>query len=230
MFSFFFVFLSLIPFVESFAENDLRAQLPIISNLNSQQSSITKRQLELDPKEAFEKLVKGNNRFAEELQKYPRQDLMIRQKLEGSQNPFAVILSCSDSRVSPEIIFDQGLGDLFIIRVAGNILGKLGLESILYGVLGLKASLVVVLGHENCGAVKAVLKDNTKLIPEIAQQLKKHCHTDNVNECIKQNVLAVVEDIKRDKKIDSLLKTSQVAVIGGYYELATGRVSFLTRP
>ena len=84
------------------------------------------------------------------------------------QKPFAIILGCSDSRVSPEILFDQGIGDLFIVRVAGNVAGPVELDSIEYAALYLKSSLVLVLGHENCGAITAVLDGQTKEIEHVA--------------------------------------------------------------
>lgn len=181
----------------------------------------------MDPKDAFKKLTEGNNRFVNEELLHPRRDKEMRESLVEGQSPVAIVLSCADSRVSPEILFDQGIGDLFIIRVAGNVLGTMGLESIKYALLALNTPLVVVLGHENCGAVNAVVTDHTNVIPDIAKQIEKHCTTEDLEQCIKQNVLGVVEDIKKDPEINELLESSKIAVVGGYYELTTGRVSFL---
>lgn len=180
------------------------------------------------PSEALDKLKAGNDRFVKEKLLHPRRDIELRGQLTEGQNPIAVILSCSDSRVSPEIFFDQGIGDVFIIRVAGNVLGTLELESIKYAVMALKTPLIMVLGHEKCGAVKAVLSGQTKLIPEIAEKIYAHCNSKNLEKCIKQNVLGVVESIKKAEGIGALLKKGQVGIAGGYYELASGRVAILT--
>jgi len=113
--------------------------------------------------EAWQRLLAGNKRFASgDLTEYllhlaHEVDPSRRKELGASQHPFVVVLTCSDSRVAPELIFDQGLGDLFVIRTAGNIPDNVALGSIEYGVLHLKAPLLVVLGHEKCGAVTATL-------------------------------------------------------------------------
>lgn len=105
----------------------------------------------------MQKLIDGNKRYVEGKFIHPNQSAERRMELSKDQNPFAVILSCSDSRVPPEIIFDQGIGDLFIIRVAGNIISNEVLGSIEYAVEHLDVGLVVVLGHERCGVVSAAV-------------------------------------------------------------------------
>lgn len=111
----------------------------------------------LSPQEALKKLQEGNERFVSDKSLRCLTDKEDRRKaLVNNQKPFAIILGCSDSRVAPEILFDQGLGDLFIIRVAGNVLGSSEIDSITYAVKALLCPLIVVLGHENCGAVEAV--------------------------------------------------------------------------
>jgi len=102
---------------------------------------------------AVAKLMDGNRLYSQNKEQHPDETLARRIELQSAQHPFAVILSCSDSRVPPELIFDQGLGDLFVIRVAGNIVADDGLGSIEYAVEHLKTRLIVVLGHEKCGAV-----------------------------------------------------------------------------
>lgn len=181
----------------------------------------------MGPSEAFKMLKEGNERFVREEPLHPRRDIETRQKLVHEQRPAAVILSCADSRVSPDIFFDQGIGDLFIIKVAGNVLGNLELETLKFAILVLNTPLIVVLGHENCGAVEAVITNNTSIIPEIAKQIERHCSSPDLSECIKQNVKGTVEDIEKDQQIAPLLKKGAVGIAGGYYELATGRVSFL---
>ncbi|MFJ9539805.1 carbonic anhydrase [Streptomyces sp. NPDC101225] len=107
------------------------------------------------PREAFELLLAGNQRFVTSLPEHPNQDAARRTEIAPSQQPFAVLFGCSDSRLAAEIIFDRGLGDLFVVRTAGHVMGPEVLGSIEYGVNVLGSPLVVVLGHDSCGAVGA---------------------------------------------------------------------------
>lgn len=109
------------------------------------------------PEAAMAMLVAGNERYASGFSAHPNNDLARRAKVATGQTPFAVILTCADSRVAPELIFDQGLGDLFVCRVAGNVVDDAVLASIEYAVIHLGASLIMALGHERCGAVKATI-------------------------------------------------------------------------
>ena len=109
------------------------------------------------PDQALERLLAGNQRYVAARQKYPDQTAARRAELSGGQHPFAIVLGCADSRVPPEVIFDQGLGDLFVVRVAGNVVDDVVLGSIEYAAAHLHTSLVVVLGHSKCGAVGATI-------------------------------------------------------------------------
>lgn len=160
-----------------------------------------------------------------------------RAELTKSQHPFAIILSCSDSRVPPELVFDEGLGDLFIVRVAGNVLNDEGLGSIEYGVDVLGARLILVLGHQSCGAVDAAMKTVaakgkapghiqslvTAIKPVVDSTPKADLET-----MIKANVKHVVDALRASKPIlKSKVDSGDVQVIGGYYTLDTGAVTFL---
>ena len=160
-----------------------------------------------------------------------------RAELAKSQHPFAVILSCSDSRVPPEIIFDEGLGDLFIVRVAGNVLNDEGLGSVEYAVDVLAARLIVVLGHQSCGAVDAAMKTVaakgkapghiqslvTAIKPVIDSTPKADLET-----TIKANVKHVVDALRSSTPIlKTRVDSGEVQVVGGYYTLDTGAVTFL---
>jgi carbonic anhydrase len=112
----------------------------------------------VSPADALKRLTAGNARFARGASVHPDGDLQRRKSLVGGQHPFATILACADSRVAPELIFDQGLGDLFVIRVAGNVVDDTVLASIEYSVIHLGSPLVMVLGHERCGAVTATMQ------------------------------------------------------------------------
>jgi len=115
------------------------------------------KQKQLSAKEALERLKEGNIRFSSDRPVYERHDADTRAQFENEQRPFAVILSCADSRVIPELVFDVGLSELFVVRVAGNVANTCSTASIEYAVEKLrpKVNLVVVLGHQNCGAVSA---------------------------------------------------------------------------
>ena len=160
-----------------------------------------------------------------------------RAELIKSQHPFAIILSCSDSRVPPETVFDEGLGDLFIVRVAGNVLNDEGLGSIEYGVDVLGARLIVVLGHQSCGAVDAAMKTIaakgkapghiqslvTAIKPVVTATPKGDLDT-----MIKANVKHVVDRLRSSTPIlKARVDSGDVQVIGGYYTLDTGAVTFL---
>lgn len=160
-----------------------------------------------------------------------------RAELIKSQHPYAIILSCSDSRVPPELVFDEGLGDLFGIRVAGNVLNDEGLGSIEYGVDVLDARLIVVLGHQSCGAVDAAIKTvaaNGKapghiqsLVTAITPVVKATPKAD-LETMIKANVKHVVDALRSSKPIlKAKVDSGDVQVIGAYYTLDTGAVTFL---
>ena len=185
------------------------------------------------PEAALKKLKEGNLRYANDELLHPRRDLVRRELTFSRQEPFAIILACSDSRVSPEILFDQGIGDLFIVRVAGNVVGPVELDSIEYAALYLHSSLIVVLGHENCGAVEAVLKGKTKDIETIAALIEPAIKQSAVEQgnrlenAIKDNVENVVSSLKSSPPLSRLISEKKLQVVGGYYNLRTGIVSFL---
>ena len=189
------------------------------------------------PAEAIAKLKEGNARNTSGNMQHPGQTTERRAELTKSQHPFAIILSCSDSRVPPEIVFDQGLGDLFIVRVAGNVLNDEGLGSIEYGVEILGARLIVVLGHQSCGAVDAAMKTVaakgkapghiqslvTAIKPVIDSTPKGDLDT-----TIKANVKHVVDALRSSTPIlKARVESGDVQVMGGYYTLDTGAVTFL---
>ena len=160
-----------------------------------------------------------------------------RAELTKSQHPFAIILSCSDSRVPPETVFDEGLGDLFIIRVAGNILNDEGLGSIEYGVDILGARLIVVLGHQSCGAVDAAMKTvaakgkapgHIQSLVAAIKPVVDSTPKGDLDTTIKANVKHVVDALRSSTPIlKSRVDSGDVQVVGGYYTLDSGAVTFL---
>lgn len=160
-----------------------------------------------------------------------------RAELAKSQHPFAIIVSCSDSRVPPEIVFDQGLGDLFVCRVAGNVIDDHSLGSIEYAVDHLAVRLIVVLGHQSCGAVKAAKETiaakskapgHIESLVEAIQPAVEATAKDDLETTVKANVKNVVQALRSSAPIlKSKVDSGDVRVIGGYYSLDTGAVAFL---
>jgi len=184
--------------------------------------------------DGLDRLVQGNKRFAEENLEHPNRSAERREAVESKQEPFAVIVGCSDSRVAPEILFDQGVGDLFVVRVAGNVVGPLELDSIEYSALHLHSSVVLVMGHENCGAVDAVIqkKDQTieavaKLIAPAIADVKKEKPKEYLTACIKANAIAVRDYIVGTPIIKRLIEVKKVEVMPAYYNMDTGYVEIL---
>jgi carbonic anhydrase len=152
--------------------------------------------------------------------------------LAQSQSPFAIIVSCSDSRVPPEILFDQGVGDLFVIRSAGQVVTEVGLGSIEYAVEHLGVNLIMVLGHERCGAVKATLAGGeapgsigsiVKIIKPAADKAKEQ-GGDILNNAIQLNVKMVAEKIAASPVIRHALGEGKLKVVKGVYDLDEGMV------
>ena len=183
--------------------------------------------------EAIKRLFDGNKRYINNKTICPDRNNERREALTAKQTPFAVIVGCSDSRVSPEIVFDQGVGDLFVVRVAGNIAGGIEVDSIEYGVKHLGAQVILVLGHENCGAVSAVVHGDDADIPSVAALIKPAVAAvrgksgNMVENAIKMNVHRVVEFLESSKIFQEPLKQKKLAIIGGYYNLHSGAVELL---
>jgi carbonic anhydrase len=192
--------------------------------------------------EALRLLKEGNARYVEGKPQHPHQD-RARRALTAAQgqHPLATVLTCSDSRVPAEIIFDQGIGDIFVIRVAGNVAATDEIGSIEYAVDHLAAPLVVVLGHSQCGAVTAVV-DDTKLPPNIASLVAPikpavdKARADNpdaakdvlLQAAITDNVWQAVEDMLRQSPIiREKVKDGRVQVVGALYDLDSGQVQWL---
>lgn len=186
--------------------------------------------------EALLKLKKGNEHFTKMHLQHPDTSKKRRTELLGGQHPFVAILSCSDSRVPPELIFDQGLGDIFEIRNAGNVLDEHIIGSIEYAIMHLGVKLVVIMGHQDCGAIKASLADGveTPYIETLKNSIKP-----SIDQCRKEGNLTadnVVKthaknDIKnlleQDKELSQYIKKHDVKIIPAYYHLDTGVVEFL---
>lgn len=186
------------------------------------------------PQNALERLINGNKRYVDGRSTHPNRSSERRKEISSKQKPFAIIVGCSDSRVAPEIIFDEGLGDLFVVRVAGNVIGPIELDSIDYSALYLNSSIIIVLGHENCGAVDATLNDNTSDIKAVAtliepaiQKTQKSETKNPLEFAIKTNATNMKDYLEQSPNIEKLIKQKKIAVHAAYYNLKTGVVELL---
>jgi carbonic anhydrase len=186
--------------------------------------------------QALQRLIEGNKRFSSSKQSHPNQDRERRQELAKGQKPFAVIVGCSDSRIPPEIIFDQGLGDLFVIRVAGNIVDDVALGSIEYAVDHLGTRLIVVLGHSKCGAVTATVQGGAfhGHVESIVQAIKpaiqaaKELPGDLTDNTIKANARLVAGQIQSSQPIlAEMARLDKITVVSAYYDIESGEVHIL---
>jgi carbonic anhydrase len=193
--------------------------------------------------DALTRLRDGNRRFVEgTCSNNEKMSGARRAELLDGQNPFAVILSCSDSRVPVELVFDQGLGDLFVIRVAGNIVAPSQIGSVEFAAEQLGTHLVVVLGHSNCGAVNATLKAlmeaqetrsaNLQTIVDhirpALEPLIKENGTIGLDEAVAANVRQSVDHLRRGSSIlEGLIQSGELAVVGAEYSIESGKVRFL---
>ena len=193
-----------------------------------------------DPQVALDRLMAGNQRFVDAQMQHPDQDPDHRLKLSSQgQQPFATILTCSDSRLPPELLFDQGLGDLFVARVAGNIVDPALLGSVEYAVGHLKTPLIVVIGHEKCGAVQATLEsiqhhqtphgDIAALVTAItpAVAVAEQRPGDLLDNTIRANAEQSLDAIKKSSELTGPLASGQLKAIAAYYSIDDGRISLI---
>ncbi len=188
----------------------------------------------LDSKAALERLFDGNRRFQSEKPLHPNRDPAHRRDQVAGQAPFAVILSCADSRIPPEILFDQGIGDLFVIRVAGNIIAPELLASVEYALAYLGTKLVVVLGHSGCGAVAAALAGGepespalTGLLARITPASVEGAREPHQELTEKAHVRCVVRELRTSEPIIAAQVRAGAEIIGGHYDQASGAVRLL---
>ncbi len=184
------------------------------------------------PDEALLRLKAGNERFAQTKVSEGKPVAARRRETAQGQHPFAVIIGCADSRTAPEIVFDQSIGDLFVIRTAGNLVDDYALGSIEYAVEHLGTRLIVVLGHERCGAVTAALSSATapghvnSLVRDIqpAISASKGREGDPLTNAVLENDAEVAAKIRKKAELGEL--AAKVRVVEGYYDLDTGKVQW----
>ncbi|BAZ39337.1 twin-arginine translocation pathway signal [Calothrix sp. NIES-4101] len=191
----------------------------------------------VSPQKALERLLEGNKRFVEGKRLNPHQSKLRLEETAVAQYPFAAILGCADSRVPAEIVFDQGLGDLFVVRVAGNVASQTAIGSLEFSTAVLGAQLIVVLGHAKCGAVIAATKGDPlpgrigvfveEIKPAVERVRKK---TGSLEEnAIIANVQYQAEKLAESSTIlRGLINEGKLKIVGGRYDLASGKVTLLT--
>ncbi|QQX57089.1 carbonic anhydrase [Pseudomonas chlororaphis] len=202
-------------------------------------STSPKPENDLNPQQALARLLAGNTRYVQGVAK--RHDFVAeREALVGGQNPFAAVLGCADSRIAPEYAFDTSRGDLFAVRIAGNFVTTDGLASLEYAVAVLGTPLILVLGHDSCGAISAGVKavqEDTKFpgqIQSLADAVKPSVEKvlkapgDILENAITQNVKDTVSRLKHESPILSdALEKGKLNIVGGVYKLSSGKVEMV---
>ncbi|WP_277607520.1 carbonic anhydrase [Streptomyces sp. W1SF4] len=194
------------------------------------------------PDAAFARLMEGNRRWVEGSLQHPDRDPTRRELVAHSQEPFGVVLSCIDSRVAPELVFDTGLGDLYVLRTGGQAVGPVVTGSVEYGPVTGGTPLVFVLGHQRCGAIEAAYKalrdgkdlpGNLRAVqqalkPAYLQVAKEGGTGDPVDRMIRAQIKLTADDLRANADLAPLVRKGSLVVVGGYYSLDTGEVEVLT--
>ncbi|MCC5600963.1 carbonic anhydrase [Nostoc favosum] len=191
---------------------------------------------DITPDKALQELLDGNDRFVKRKRRNPNQTYSRLVEVAKSQKPFASILGCADSRVPSEIVFDQGLGDLFVCRIAGNIATTQQIGSLEFGSLVLGSKVIMVMGHERCGAVDAAIKGAQVpgKIGSLLEAIKPSVESskgesgDKLENACKANIAAQVERLKTSSVLSELIKAEKLKIVGAYYDLDTGKISVVS--
>jgi carbonic anhydrase len=202
-------------------------------------SSIDLESPSVTSSEALQQLLQGNLRFQKGKAIWPNQTLARRKAIAQEQNPFALIFGCVDSRVPPELVFDRGLGDIFDIRTAGHVIDNAALGSLEFGVEEFHCPLLVVLGHERCGAVSATITaiDSHEEPPGSIRTLVDYIRPSvlaahgtgatRLDNAVRLNVSHTVRALHQSKILNDAVKSGQLTILGAYYDLDTGAVDVI---
>jgi carbonic anhydrase len=213
----------------------------MLKNMNPPEAEAPADHVQLTPAQAWRKLREGNSRFVAGHTDHPNQDALRRQVLVDKQHPFAVIFGCSDSRLAAEIIFDLGLGDVFVVRTAGHVIDSAALGSLEYSVAMLNVPLIVVLGHDSCGAVTATIDsvESGTMPPGFIRDLVEHITPSvitarrngirDVNTTVVEHVQQTTHRlVEQSRIISSAIDEGRTAVIGVTYRLAEGKAEMVS--
>jgi len=193
----------------------------------------------MKPESVLERLLQGNRRFASDQSNHPNVNVNRRLELSDGQNPFAIILGCSDSRVPPELIFDCGLGDIFVLRSAGHQVDPVAIKTIEFGVKKLGAPLLMVLGHSQCGAVTVTIdglrgmsageSETSTLVEKIrpAVEIASGMDGNLLDNAVRVNVELTVDQIKSSRIISVAVERGRLRILGAFYSLNTGVVELI---
>jgi carbonic anhydrase len=214
------------------------ATLTSILGINITDSEPAIAQNELTPDQALAKLMEGNQRFLQKKSTNPHQSLEYLQSISEEQKPFAAMLGCADSRLPLEAIFDQGFGDLFVVRDAGNVATEEETGSLEFGTLVLGAKVIMVMGHYGCGAVKATLKRDevpgsiSSILAQIEPAVRDFQGQQDDKEALKKateaNVLYQVNKLKQSPVLSELIAANQLKIVGGYFDFKTGEATLIS--
>ncbi|MBN3871505.1 MAG: carbonic anhydrase [Nostoc sp.] len=191
----------------------------------------------ISPNEAVRRLLDGNQRFIHQKRQYPDQSLEHLRLVAKAQYPFAAILGCADSRVPAEIVFDQGLGDLFVVRVAGNVVSDTVIGSLEYSTTVLGSQLIVILGHKRCGAVAEAIKNEPLpgriglIIEGIKPSVErvKFRTGDNMQDAVIANIQYQAEKLQESSTVlAKLLHQGKLKIVSACYDIDTGKVNIIT--
>jgi carbonic anhydrase len=195
-------------------------------------------QTTLTPDQALEELLAGNQRFIQGKATNTDQSLKHLQSIAEEQTPFAAIVGCADSRSSLEVVFDQGFGNLFVVRDAGNVATSEEIGSLEFGTLVLGAKVVLVMGHYSCGAIKAALAGKevpgsiqsvlTQIEPAVKDYKGQQEDKEAVKKATEANVIYQMNKIKKSPVLAELVAANQLKIVGGYFDFTTGVVTLLS--
>ena len=213
------------------------ATLTTVLGLNANDPEPAIADNNITPDQALEKLMAGNKRFVDRKMIDPNQDTARLTEVAQGQKPFASILSCSDSRVPTEIVFDQGLGDLFVVRDAGEVVTPEQMGSLEFGTLVLGTKVILVLGHEDCGAVKAAMVGDkvpgqigailAQIEPAVVDYKGQQEDKEAVKKATEANVLLQLNKLKKSPVLSELINSGSLKIVGAYYDLNKGEVSLI---
>jgi carbonic anhydrase len=205
----------------------------VLANANASETSV------VSPDQALRRLIEGNARYTTGQLTHPRQTVERINEVAKGQKPFAIVLGCADSRVAPEILFDEGLGDLFVVRIAGNIATSDVIGSIEFAVAEFGVPLVMVLGHERCGAVKATVEALEKninvpgYVGTIARAIApvveatKEQPGDLVDNVVMANASNSAKRLQQSLVLSKAIKAGKLKIVPAYYDLDTGAVKLV---
>ena len=209
-----------------------------ILGLNLTQSPPAIANNDLTPDQALNNLIEGNQRFVQNERTNPNQSIQYLQSISKSQKPFAAILTCADSRVPVEVVFNQGFGDLFVVRDAGNVATAEETGSLEFGALVLGTKVIMVMGHDSCGAVKATLAGEevpgsiesilAQIEPAVTEFQGQEDDKTAVKAAVEANVIYQMNKLKESSVLLELITAGQLKLVGGYFDFETGGINLVS--